>query len=62
METFFTWPLICSVDLMTCSKYYYTRCQGLGGKKSIYTLSYGQTEEKKGEMGRKSDCTEQRRI
>lgn len=40
METFFTWPIICSVDLMTFSTIILT-ARALGEKKNSYALSYG---------------------
>lgn len=40
METFFTWPIICSVDLMTLSTIILT-ARALGEKKNSYALSYG---------------------
>lgn len=65
MGTFFTWPIICSVDLMTFGTMALTARALVGGgrKEHLYIelwLHVG--EEKKREMGRKSDCIEQRRI
>lgn len=60
METFFTWPIIYSVDLMTFSTITLT-ARPWGKKEYLYIELWLDVEEKK-KIGRKSDCIEQRRI